>query len=317
MSTRLSIALAIGAVALSVLPVGPAAADRIAFDRSTNQQPGSEANPRLWTVQPNGKRLHRLKTSSKVSSPDQSRDGRKLVWFHSERKVEFVVGDRNARHPRVVYRKSTANTPRWSPTGRALAFNQGTSTGVERVGVLNLRSRKVDIFNGLSLGGWSPDGRTIVGPSASGTTRIPCPPPLPPNGPIPCFGRLFSLNVLDTQTGAIRKIFTGPVPSTIYGASWSPDGALIAFDQSNADSDNADGIFQLWVIRPDGSGLRQVTTIPRGGSSPSWSPDGRRLAFLAEGAGRKKYVATIGLDGSGLKRLTRDEYHLGAPDWGP
>ena len=95
------------------------------------------------------------------------------------------------------------------------------------------------------------------------------------------------------------------------------DGALIAFDQSNADSDSSEGIFQLWVVKPDGTGLRQVTTLPQGGSSPSWSPDGRKLAFLARGVGRKNYVATIGLDGSGLKRLTRDEYHLGAPDWGP
>ena len=51
---------------------------------------------------------------------------------------------------------------------------------------------------------------------------------------------------------------------------WSPDGRLIAF----ASSRNSGGIY---VIHPDGSGLRRVFRGPA--SNVDWSPDGRQIAF--------------------------------------
>jgi eukaryotic-like serine/threonine-protein kinase len=52
---------------------------------------------------------------------------------------------------------------------------------------------------------------------------------------------------------------------------FSPDGRLIAFYS------NRGGAYDFWLIRPDGSGLRQITQI---GTLwfPVWSPDGRRMA---------------------------------------
>jgi Tol biopolymer transport system component len=54
---------------------------------------------------------------------------------------------------------------------------------------------------------------------------------------------------------------------------WSPDGGRIAFYSDRS------GSFQVWTIKPDGSGLQQVTHDGSKSITRSvWSPDGRRLA---------------------------------------
>lgn len=47
--------------------------------------------------------------------------------------------------------------------------------------------------------------------------------------------------------------------------SWSPDGEYILF-LSNLNSD-----YDLYVIRPDGSGLTQLTNMPGGEDWAAWS----------------------------------------------
>jgi Tol biopolymer transport system component len=97
--------------------------------------------------------------------------------------------------------------------------------------------------------------------------------------------------------------------------AWSPDGRKIAF-ATDRDAPGGDVIF---VMNDDGSDQRAVThTLPRVNDGwPSWAPDGERIAFAREtGAGSAIY--TVGIDGSGLKRLTRDTNALDTqPTWSP
>src|SRR5438093_224983 len=65
------------------------------------------------------------------------------------------------------------------------------------------------------------------------------------------------------------------------------------------------------VVRPDGSRLRKLTRNVRD-RSPAWSPDGTRLAF--ERAGQ---IYAIGVDGRGLRQLTRRPAGNGEPAWSP
>ena len=46
-------------------------------------------------------------------------------------------------------------------------------------------------------------------------------------------------------------------------------------------SSDQTGVMQIYLIRIDGSGLQQITNLPDGACQPTWSPDGRKLAFIS------------------------------------
>ncbi len=55
---------------------------------------------------------------------------------------------------------------------------------------------------------------------------------------------------------------------------WSPDGRWIAFISDRG------GKYEIWKVRPDGSGLAQMTHEPgKEVIAPVWSPDGRKLLY--------------------------------------
>ena len=57
-------------------------------------------------------------------------------------------------------------------------------------------------------------------------------------------------------------------------------------------------------MNADGSGLRNLTRNPTLDSSPAWSPDGRKIAFVSRRDGRYG-IYVMNADGSGQRRLTR------------
>ena len=61
--------------------------------------------------------------------------------------------------------------------------------------------------------------------------------------------------------------------------------------------------FELYTIRPDGTGLVQLTNVAGGALAPDWSPDGRRIVFaLEDESGSRLFV--INRDGSNMHKLT-------------
>jgi hypothetical protein len=133
---------------------------------------------------------------------------------------------------------------------------------------------------------WSPDGRRIV---AQGERCEPL--------GFNC-GEDFvtGLWVHEVATGTAREILYLDGEGVGIPA-WSPNGRWIAFTRS-AMEDPA-GVPQLWLVRPDGSDLRQVTQLAGGAASATWSPNGRRLAFNTATQRSRRAVATIRADGSG------------------
>lgn len=96
-------------------------------------------------------------------------------------------------------------------------------------------------------------------------------PDLSPDGKSLVFDMLGDLYLMPVQGGRAKAITRGlPFDSQPV---FSPDGAWIAFTSDRSGAEN------LWTMRPDGSGLRQISHVEDVTEfvSPAWSADGRSI----------------------------------------
>ena len=95
--------------------------------------------------------------------------------------------------------------------------------------------------------------------------------------------------------------------------AWSPDGSQIAFQTFDEFPFGASA--RIYVINADGTGLRKLSPPTDNDfvfdDSPTWSPDGTRLAFT-----RDFQLYTINVDGTGFTAVPNADFAAG-PAWSP
>jgi Tol biopolymer transport system component len=121
---------------------------------------------------------------------------------------------------------------------------------------------------------WAPDGRRIA------------------------FVRFSSkrINLIGIDGRAGRTLETGAGEAS--EVAWSPTGPLIAYVAGGLDR-------ELYVIRPNGTGRRQLTHTGGHVYGIDWSPDGTRIVFSIVEIGRPGGVWIIRADGTRLRRVVR------------
>ena len=102
------------------------------------------------------------------------------------------------------------------------------------------------------------------------------------------------LRMFDSVSGRTSLIRKTELPGTF--PDWSPDGALIAYH------DRIEGSSEICVIKPDGSGLRTLTSDLSQDAGPAWSPDGKRLAYTSASVANQLYI--MNADGSDPRPVT-------------
>ena len=119
--------------------------------------------------------------------------------------------------------------------------------------------------------------------------------------------------LLDVASNRLTKLADGfgRMPSVL----WSPDGNLIAF------TSDRDGTDALYTMRPDGTTITKISAKApfKSIGSPSWAPDGSRIAVQAtcDPARFDLYDLVIfGLDGAFINVTTCNGRFI-FPLWSP
>jgi Tol biopolymer transport system component len=76
----------------------------------------------------------------------------------------------------------------------------------------------------------------------------------------------------------------------------------------------------IWVMKADGSGKRQITNNGKANFAPYFFPDGKRVIFasnMADPKGRDFDLYAINIDGTGLERITFNPTFDGFPMFSP
>ena len=128
----------------------------------------------------------------------------------------------------------------------------------------------------------------------------------------------WEIYVMDVDGGNPRNLTNDP--SDDRDPSWSPDGKRIVFF-SNRDGHVIDGrpTSEIYVMDADGSNPQNLTNDRNDDRFPSWSPDGKRIAFVSDRDGPPRYfdIYVMDADGGNLQRLTSDPRDDRNPSWSP
>jgi len=106
-------------------------------------------------------------------------------------------------------------------------------------------------------------------------------------------------------------------PHLDWYPSWSPDGKRIAFTSNKKGGlEIKDGNLEIYLMDADGNNQRNLTNNRHHDWEPSWSPDGKRIAY-ASLRNRNREIYVMDADGGNRRNLTNNPFKDSEPAWSP
>jgi Tol biopolymer transport system component len=266
----------------------------------------ADLNVDIVAVDISGRQTNLTRDPALDGSPAVARDGR--IAFVSTRggTPDLYVMNRNGRNVRRLTDSSSGvawdealhlTQASWSPRGDKIAFDgRYLERGPDcvrlcanwRVLVVGSNGGPLtEIARNARAAAWSPDGRRLAFESDMDPEEL---------------ARTLTIARADgSQAAGIAAI---NYPSDV-GPVWSPAGGEIAFPAQRKEGS------QTWITLIRADGRRKRSLAP--GNDPTWSPDGRRLAFIDN----SNKLVTMTNDGKRTRRVSRPGESVIAAAWAP
>lgn len=222
-----------------------------------------------------------------------------------------LIADVDGNGMRRLYSNDVKSSlaPVWSPKGDRIAFATGRffqnifGPAIADIAIMNSDGTGMKLLTkgdgNYGFPSWSPDERYIVYRHASRE-----------NGGLV----IIDVETLESRVLTDRNHDNFP--------QWSPRGDVIAF------TSNRDGDYELYTIKPDGSGLTRLTNSPGNDAHSAWSLDGKWIAFSSGRQGFKDEAVlharnpqpygelfVMRADGSDVRMLTDNQWEEATPAW--
>ena len=295
--------LVIGACALTALALaGPSPSTpsgallTYAISYRSLGKPTGPATGRICLAHPDGSHAVRVLSTGGYGEPAWSPGGRYLAYSrlttNRERKrirnrpvYEIYLATAGGRVLRDLSNGTSVfnQDPAWSPDGRRLAF-----TSSFRGSIVSVVSRKggqpLQLAVQAGTPTWTPDGAQIFFGGRDGISSV-------------------------RPNGADRMLI---VPGATAPA-FSPDGTKLAYLRANAYGTESD----VFVANADGTEEGRLTDSPEYESGPTWSPDGRLIAFTRSkiGLDDRKWVTVVRSDSGEEYAVIRGPHSAFDPSW--
>jgi Tol biopolymer transport system component len=246
----------------------------------------------LYVTTPDGSELMRItKTPAFESAPLWTSCSRLIFATWADNKSTVYAASSEAPEPTVIG-AAGGRQPAISPDGKKLLFSKGqypsmhlVESALDGSGERQLTRTPSAQFNAV----YSPDQKQIAFARSDSTREL-------------------QVWVMNADGSGERQLtqFKSEDGSPQWPA-WSPDGASLAIQSGPYNRQTpTENTAHIWIIDVKSGAARRLNPHdkPYLDETPSWFPDGRRIAFQSDRTGRME-VWVMNADGTGAVQVTK------------